>query len=64
MTIYRNVGSTHAHGYPHRAIAEALVLAERTVEVHARNIREKLGFHTRAQIAAWAIEQGLLTPRA
>ena len=41
-------------GYTNRRIAEALVIAERTAETHARNIREKLGLSTRAQIAAWA----------
>jgi DNA-binding CsgD family transcriptional regulator/tetratricopeptide (TPR) repeat protein len=41
-------------GYTNRRIAEVLVIAERTAETHARNIREKLGLATRAQIAAWA----------
>jgi non-specific serine/threonine protein kinase len=41
-------------GFPTSRIAEALVIAERTAETHARNIREKLGLATRAQIAAWA----------
>ena len=40
-------------GSTNRRIAEALVIAERTAETHARNIREKLGLTTRAQIAAW-----------
>jgi non-specific serine/threonine protein kinase len=43
-----------SRGYTNRRIAEVLVIAERTAETHARNIREKLGLTTRAQIAAWA----------
>ena len=41
-------------GLTNRRIADELVIAERTAETHARNIREKLGLATRAQIAAWA----------
>jgi len=44
-----------------RAIAAALVLSERTVEKHVENILLKLGFQSRAQIAAWAVAQGLVT---
>jgi DNA-binding NarL/FixJ family response regulator len=47
-------------GYSNRRIAERLVIAEKTAEVHARNIREKLGLASRAQIAAWAAQHGLL----
>jgi non-specific serine/threonine protein kinase len=43
-----------SRGHTNRRIAEELVIAERTAETHARNIREKLGLATRAQIAAWA----------
>jgi hypothetical protein len=34
-------------------------IAEKTAEVHARNVREKLGLESRAQIAAWAAQHGL-----
>jgi DNA-binding NarL/FixJ family response regulator len=47
-------------GYSNRRIAEALVIAEKTAEVHARNVREKLGLDTRAQIAAWVAQRGRL----
>ena len=47
-------------GYTNRRIAQELTIAEKTAEVHARNIREKLGLSTRAQIAAWVAQQGLL----
>jgi len=53
-----------ARGFTNRRIAEALVIAERTAEVHARNIRDKLALTTRAQIAAWVVQQGLLPPDA
>lgn len=56
----REVAILVGRGYTNRRIAEALVIAERTAEVHARNIREKLGLGSRAQIAAWVVQQGLL----
>ena len=56
----REVAVLVGKGYTNRRIAEALVIAEKTAEVHARNIREKLGLETRAQIAAWAAQHGLL----
>jgi non-specific serine/threonine protein kinase len=54
------VATLIGHGHTNRRIAERLVIAERTAETHARNIREKLGLSTRAQIAAWAAAHGLL----
>ncbi len=42
-----------------RAIADQLVLGERTVESYVGNILSKLGFSARTQIAAWVIESGL-----
>ena len=37
-----------------------MVIAEKTAEVHDRNVREKLGLDTRAPIAAWVPSGGLL----
>lgn len=54
------VATLIGHGHTNRRIAEVLVIAERTAETHARNIREKLGLATRAQIAAWAATRRLL----
>jgi DNA-binding NarL/FixJ family response regulator len=54
------VAALVGRGYSNRRIAEQLVIAEKTAEVHARNIREKLGLQSRAQIAAWAAQHGLL----
>jgi DNA-binding CsgD family transcriptional regulator len=47
-------------GHTNRRIADELVIAERTAETHARNIREKLGLSSRSQIAAWIAARGLL----
>lgn len=50
-----------ARGYSNRAIAEALHIAEKTAEVHVSNILGKLGFSSRAQAAAYAVEWDLLS---
>jgi DNA-binding NarL/FixJ family response regulator len=51
-----------AHGLTNRQIADELVIADLTADTHVRNIFGKLGFRSRAQVAAWAAEQGLLAP--
>lgn len=51
-----------ARGSSNREIAEELVLSERTVETHVRNVLAKAGVANRAQAAVWAVEQGLATP--
>jgi non-specific serine/threonine protein kinase len=48
-----------ARGLTNRDIAAQLFLSVRTVEVHVDHILTKLGFHTRTQLAAWALEAGL-----
>jgi non-specific serine/threonine protein kinase len=48
-----------AIGRTNREIAAELVIAERTAEAHVEHIRNKLGLRSRAQIAAWAADQGL-----
>ena len=53
-----------AGGLTNREIASQLVLSVRTVESHAANAMAKLGFSTRAQLAAWAAEHGLLRREA
>jgi DNA-binding CsgD family transcriptional regulator len=55
----REVLSYIAQGYSNHAIAEALVIANRTVEHHVSNILGKLGYTSRTQAAAYAIEQQL-----
>ncbi len=48
-----------AQGKSNRETANALVISQRTAEVHVGNIMSKLGFTSRAQIAVWATEKGL-----
>jgi predicted ATPase/DNA-binding CsgD family transcriptional regulator len=47
------VAALVAEGMSNRKIAAKLVLSPRTVDFHVGNIRAKLGFGTRTQIAAW-----------
>jgi predicted ATPase/DNA-binding CsgD family transcriptional regulator len=44
-------------GLTNREIAATLVIARRTAETHIQNILTKLGFSSRAQIAAWVTAQ-------
>ena len=59
----REVAALVAQGRSNREIAASLVVSERTAEAHVSNILGKLGFTTRAQIAAWAVEKGLTPTR-
>jgi DNA-binding NarL/FixJ family response regulator len=56
----REVARFLSQGKSNREIAEELVLSERTVENHVGNILTKLGFDSRAQIAVWVVEKGLV----
>ena len=60
----REVATLVALGLSNRQIAEELVIAEPTAERHVANILNKLGYHSRTQIAAWTVEQGLLRARS
>lgn len=55
----RDVAALIAQGRSNRDIAQELVLGERTVETHVGNILSKLQFSSRAQVAVWAVENGL-----
>ena len=55
----REIAALIADGKSNRAIAETLILSERTIAKHVENTLAKLGFTSRAQIAAWAVERGL-----
>ena len=48
-----------ARGLTNRQVAEELVISERTASTHVTHILNKLGFSTRSQVAAWAVEHGL-----
>jgi DNA-binding CsgD family transcriptional regulator/class 3 adenylate cyclase len=56
----REIASLLALGLANRQIADELAITVATVERHVANILIKLGFRSRAQVAAWAVEQGLL----
>jgi len=51
-------------GLTNRQIAERLVITERAVAAHVEHILDKLGVGSRAQIAVWASERGLLMTRS
>jgi non-specific serine/threonine protein kinase len=55
----RQVAALIAVGSSNREIAAALFVGLKTVEAHISHILNKLGFSSRAQIAAWAVEKGL-----
>jgi DNA-binding CsgD family transcriptional regulator/uncharacterized protein HemY len=55
----RAVAALIVRGKSNREIADALVVAPRTVESHVHSILSKLGFTSRAQIAVWAAGKGL-----
>lgn len=45
-------------GLSNKQIADTLVISSRTAEAHVEHILTKLGFTSRAQVAAWLTEQG------
>ncbi|MEU6410144.1 LuxR C-terminal-related transcriptional regulator [Microbispora sp. NPDC046933] len=49
----REIAELIAQGRSNKEIAAALVISQRTVEGHVEHILDKLGFASRAQIAAW-----------
>jgi ATP/maltotriose-dependent transcriptional regulator MalT len=55
----REVVGLVAAGRSNRVIAETLFIGERTVETHISHILAKLGFTSRTQMVAWAVELGL-----
>jgi WD40 repeat protein/DNA-binding CsgD family transcriptional regulator/transcriptional regulator with XRE-family HTH domain len=57
----QEVATLVARGLTNRQIAERLVIVEGTADRHVSNILSKLTFRSRAQLAAWAVEQGLLS---
>ena len=48
-----------AQGLTNRQIAERIIITEGTAASHVVHILDKLGFGSRAQIAAWTAEHGL-----
>ena len=59
----REIAGLVAEGMTNREIAQKLYISERTAEGHVEQIRNKLGFSSRSQVASWAT-QNLLTSSA
>ncbi|MFI6598078.1 LuxR C-terminal-related transcriptional regulator [Nonomuraea sp. NPDC050536] len=55
----REIVALIARGLSNRALAEELVISPATVARHVSNILGKLGFASRTQVAAWAVEHGM-----
>ena len=53
----RELATLIARGLSNRAIADELVISQATVARHVANMLTKLGFSSRAQIAAWVARQ-------
>jgi len=51
-----------ALGLSNRDIARRLFISEHTAATHVQHILDKLEFSSRAQIATWALQQGLKPP--
>jgi DNA-binding CsgD family transcriptional regulator len=56
----REVAALLARGQTNRQIAETLIVTEGTAHLHVVRLLNKLGFHTRAQVAVWAVTHGLV----
>jgi DNA-binding NarL/FixJ family response regulator len=56
----RQIVKLIAEGYGNKAIAEELVISERTVGRHRANVLEKLGMHDRVELTRYAIRRGLV----
>ncbi|MFD1814956.1 ATP-binding protein [Rhodococcus gannanensis] len=53
----QQVADLVAQGLTNKAIAAKLVISQRTAQGHVEHVLSKLGFSSRAQIAAWVVEQ-------
>ncbi len=53
----QQVAELVAQGLTNKAIAAKLVIAQRTAQGHVERVLAKLGFNSRAQIAAWEVER-------
>ncbi|MEU8530215.1 LuxR C-terminal-related transcriptional regulator [Streptomyces sp. NPDC048629] len=58
----RQVAALLAEGHSNKEIAARLVVSTRTAETHVDHILSKLGFTSRAQVAAWAAAHDLTPP--
>ncbi len=60
----REVLKLLAEGYMNKEIGDLLNISAKTVEKHRANIMSKLNLHNAAALTAYAIEQGLVSPKA
>jgi DNA-binding CsgD family transcriptional regulator len=60
----REVARLVARGMSNSEIANTLVLTPGTARVHVEHFLGKLGLHSRAQLAAWAADRGVLRDQA
>jgi predicted ATPase/DNA-binding CsgD family transcriptional regulator len=58
----REIAALIAEGLTNRQIGETLIITEGTARLHVKHVLHKLGFATRAQVAGWAVAQGLVAP--
>jgi len=56
----RQIAVQLANGLTNQQIAAQLNISARTADTHVGNILRKLGFASRADVLAWAVEQGLV----
>ena len=60
----REITALIAQGHRNKGIADELMISPATAARHVANILSKLGFTSRAQIAAWAAGNGSIQPSA
>jgi DNA-binding CsgD family transcriptional regulator len=60
----KEIAGLLAKGLSNKAIAQSLVIAQRTAETHVGNVLVKLGLSSRSQVAAWVAEQRGVDPSA
>jgi predicted ATPase/DNA-binding CsgD family transcriptional regulator len=60
----KEIAGLLAKGLSNKAIAQSLVIAQRTAETHVAHVLVKLGLTSRSQVAAWASEQRGIDPPA
>ncbi|MGH2395646.1 MAG: tetratricopeptide repeat protein [bacterium] len=58
----QEVAELVAQGLSNRDIAQRLVITKKTADHHVEHILDKLGFQSRAQIAAWVVTRKLPRP--
>lgn len=58
----REVVALLAEGLTNAQIADRLYISPRTAAVHVSNVLSKLGMGSRAEVAAWAVREGVVGP--